>query len=86
MNSILTALSSPKVTGGTVAAALTTGAVTTFNWIPNDIGKLASLIAVIIAIVVLIAHIQKLIHSRKIGKLKEKKLLLEIEEKENNRD
>jgi tellurite resistance protein TehA-like permease len=86
MNSLLTAFSSPKATGGTVIGALATGAVTTFNWIPNDIGKLASFIAVIIAIVVLIAHIQKLIHSRNIGKLEERKLILEIEEKEKNRD
>ena len=43
-----------------------------FDWIPNDIGKLASLIGIILSIVLIIFHLRK-------GHIENKKSKIELE-------
>ena len=43
-----------------------------FDWIPNDIGKLASLIGIVLSIVLICFHLRK-------GRIETKKAKLEIE-------
>lgn len=64
-----------SLTGGAVAAGTgTTGLVQMMNWIPDDIGKLACLVSIIVSIVIIVSTVSK---TRLQAKEKEK-LQLEI--------
>lgn len=49
--------SNPKVATGVVAGTTSTGVGTWLYWIPNDIGKLASLVGIILSIVLIAVHV-----------------------------
>lgn len=54
------------------ASTTTLGMGVIFDWIPNDIGKLASLVGVLLSIVLIYFHIRK-------GRLDNKKSKIELE-------
>lgn len=49
--------SSPKVATGIVAATTGSGVGTWLDWIPNDIGKLASLVGIVLSLVLIAVHV-----------------------------
>lgn len=60
-----------KVAGATAAATTGTGLATILEMIPNDIGKLATLVGIILSIVLIYTHWRK-------GRIEYKKIQLEI--------
>ena len=48
---------SPKVATGVVAGTTSSGVGTWLDWIPNDIGKLASLVGIVLSIVLIAVHV-----------------------------
>lgn len=52
-------LGSPKVAGVVSAATTTTGLSTVFELIPDDIGKLATVIGIILSAVLIYTHLKK---------------------------
>lgn len=65
----------------TFVSATTTGAgvSTIFEWVPDDIGKLASLVGIILSVVLIYFHIRKIIIDEKVNKINMK--MLEAENK-----
>lgn len=51
---------SPKVAAGVSAVTTGTGAGTILDWIPDDIGKLATLVGVILTAILICIHFVKL--------------------------
>lgn len=49
--------SNPKVATGVVAGTTSTGVGTWLDWIPNDIGKLASLVGILLSLVLIAVHV-----------------------------
>ena len=60
-----------KVAGATAAATTGTGLATILEMIPNDIGKLATLVGIILSVVLIYTHWRK-------GRIEYKKIQLEI--------
>lgn len=61
-----------KVATGTAGATIGTGLGTALDWIPNDIGKVATLVGIVLSLVLIWNHWRK-------GRNEEKKNRLEIE-------
>lgn len=61
-----------KVGAGTAATTIGAGIGTALDWIPNDIGKLATLVGIILSVVLIWNHWRK-------GKNEDRKNCLEIE-------
>ena len=71
----------PKVASGVSAITTTSGISTYLDWIPNDIGKLATLVGIALSIVLIFTHLRK-------GSIEYRKTKLEIlilKEKERER-
>ena len=66
------AISSPKVATGVSATTTGTGIGTLIDWIPSDIGKLATLVGIALSLVLIYTHLRK-------GRIEYKKTKLEIE-------
>lgn len=64
--------SSPKVASLVSAATTGTGLGTILEWIPNDIGKLSTVIGIILSSVLIYTHFRK-------GRAEHQKIMLEIE-------
>jgi len=79
----LTQLATDTKTAAAVGSITTsTGVGTILEWIPNDIGKLATLVGVILSAVLIFTHIRK-------GNIEYRKIKLEIkllEERQKNKD
>jgi hypothetical protein len=65
-----TTIQSPKVGAGTAITTTGTGIGTIFDYIPDDIGKLATLIGIVLSLVLIRIHLVKL----EIAKLERDKL------------
>jgi hypothetical protein len=50
----------PKVAGAVATITSGTGAGTVFDWIPTDIGKLATLIGIILSVILIKVHLVNL--------------------------
>ena len=50
----------PKFAAAVSAATTTTGAGTIFDWIPDDIGKLATLVGLLLSILLIRVHLKML--------------------------
>ena len=61
----------PKVASGVSAITTGAGLGTILDWIPNDIGKLATLVGIVLSLVLIWVHGRK-------GRLEHKKIQLEI--------
>lgn len=73
--------SNPKVASGVSAMTTGTGLGTLLDWIPNDIGKLATVVGIVLSMVLIYSHWRK-------GRIEYKKTQLEIlilKEKETER-
>ncbi len=64
--------SSQKIASVVSAGTTTLGASLIFDWIPNDIGKFASLVGIVLSLVLIYFHIRK-------GRIEQKKAKLELE-------
>lgn len=70
---VVTELAQNDKVAATVAAVTTSsGAATWFNWIPSDIGKIATLVGIVLSIVLIITHWRK-------GRAEHRKLMMEID-------
>lgn len=58
-NAVLTLAQSPKTAGTISAATVASGTGTYLDLIPDDIGKLATLIGIILSIVLIYTHLRK---------------------------
>jgi uncharacterized membrane protein YfcA len=63
--------SDPRIASGVSAITTGTGLGTVLDWIPDDIGKLATLVGIILSIVLIYTHWRK-------GRIEYKKIQLEI--------
>lgn len=52
-------LTNPKIAAAVSASTMGTGAGTYLNWIPGDIGKLATVIGIILSCVLIYTHLRK---------------------------
>jgi len=68
-----------KIAASTSLATVTTGTVTWLEWIPSDIGKLATLIGVILSSILIYAHIKKLQRDKELHVIEMAKKTLELE-------
>jgi len=57
MNEIKEILTSPKVAAGVATATTGTGLGTFLEAIPNDIGKLATLVGIVLSVVLIYVHV-----------------------------
>lgn len=73
------AASSVKVAASTSIATAGTGAAAWLEWIPSDIGKLATLIGVILSSILIYAHIKKLQRDKELHAVEMAKKTLELE-------
>lgn len=73
MNLLGRILTDAKTAIGASAATITTGTATSLQWIPDDIGKLATLLGVILTSILIITHSFKLYHEQKNAKLREER-------------
>ena len=64
------------VAGGTIG----TGTATWADWIPGDIGKIATLVGIILSLVLIAVHLRKMRYDAKEWELKQIKAQLEIDE------
>ena len=64
-----------KVALGVGTATTSTGTATVLDWIPNDIGKLASLVGIALSVVLIYTHFRR----SRLTDIEYKKTLLEIE-------
>ncbi len=64
LNQVSQTVSDVKTAAATSAATVTTGSATWLEWIPSDIGKLATLIGLILSSVLIYTHLQKLQRDR----------------------
>ena len=69
MNMLTHALQNPKIATFVTASTSATGTMTMFDWIPGDIGKLASLIGLVLSIIFGYFAIEKALHERKTRRL-----------------
>ena len=81
---LTSATQSIKIAASTSAATMTTGAATWLDWIPTDIGKLASLIGLALSIVLINGAIKKRKMDRDMHESEMKKNELEMELLEAN--
>lgn len=65
-------VSNPKVAAGVSAMTTSSGFATFLDWIPNDIGKLATLVGIVLSLVLIYTHLRK-------GRIEYKKTQLEME-------
>jgi hypothetical protein len=70
-------IQNPKV-GYSVSAATTASGLGFLSWIPNDIGKLATVIGIVLSVVLIISHIRKMAADRERHNLEIKKLKREL--------
>lgn len=63
--------SNPKIASGVSAMTTGTGLGTFLDWIPNDIGKLATLVGIVLSLVLIYTHWRK-------GRIEYQKTQLEI--------
>lgn len=54
---IATAVQSPKTAAGVSTLTTGTGVSTMLDWIPNDIGKLATLVGIILSLLLIYVHL-----------------------------
>lgn len=54
------AMQSPKIAAVVSAATTTTGAGTIFDWIPDDIGKLATVMGLMLSVILIRVHLKML--------------------------
>lgn len=52
-------VSSPKAAAAVASLTATTGAATKFDWIPSDIGNIASLIGAVSTLILITLHVRK---------------------------
>jgi hypothetical protein len=88
INSVKETFGQRKTAVGVFGTTGATGLSQWMNWIPNDIGKLASLVAMICSIVYVIIQIVKAIddHKMRTLEIREADLLLEELEKKHAED
>ena len=72
------ALQSPKVAVGVALTTSATGTGTIYDWIPNNIGPLASALGVVLTAILVISNIDKMIRERRSSELNDQRLELEI--------
>jgi hypothetical protein len=53
---IIQAASSPKLAATVSAATTSTGMATVLEWIPDDIGKLATLVGIVLSLLLIYSH------------------------------
>jgi len=70
---------SVKVAASTSLATVTTGTATWLEWIPSDIGKLATLIGVILSSILIYTHFKKLQRDKELHIIEMAKKTLELE-------
>lgn len=66
------ALQNPKAAHTIAVATVTTGVSTLLDWIPDDVGKLATLLGIVLTTVLIFTHIRR-------GQCEHEKAQLEIE-------
>ncbi len=52
-------ISNPKIASSVSAATTTTGLGTILEWVPNDIGKLATLVGIMLSLVLIYTHLRR---------------------------
>lgn len=77
-------LTNPKTATSTSLATTTTGVATWLDWIPNDIGKLATLIGMVLSTVLIVYWARKIRSEHISDKLKHEQMRLEIERMRQN--
>ena len=68
----LQAAANPKIAAAVSLVTTSTGVSTWLSWIPDDIGKLATLVGIALSVVLIYTHLRK-------GRAEYQKLQLEIE-------
>ena len=66
-------LTDAKAAIGASAATITTGAAHNLQWIPDDIGKLATLLGIILTSILIISHSYKLYREQRDSKIREER-------------
>lgn len=61
-----------KVATGVAAVTTSSGAATWFNWIPSDIGKVATVVGILLSLVLIYTHWRK-------GRAEHRKIMMEID-------
>lgn len=79
MNVTQELVQNPKVVHAVAAATASVGTSTWLSWIPADIGKLGTLVGIVLSTVLIVVHITKLIHDRKIRDIELERQMLELE-------
>ena len=72
-------LESPPVGHAVAGGTLTTGVATWLNLIPNEIGKLATLVGIVLSLVLIVMHIRKMRHDSAESELRRELLRLKIQ-------
>lgn len=72
-------VSNPKVAHAIATGTAGSGIGTMFNLIPDDIGKVATLIGIVLSVVLIFVHTRKAISNWKIDKVNLSKSELELE-------
>lgn len=73
------AASSVKVAASASLATAGTGTATWLEWIPSDIGKLGTVIGVILSLILIYAHVKKLQRDKELHAIEMAKKTLELE-------
>lgn len=61
-----------KVAASVAAATASSGAATWFDWIPGDVGKVATVVGIVLSIVLIYTHWRK-------GRAEHRKIMMEID-------
>lgn len=79
MGMVSDVLTSPKLAGSVSLGTTATGAATWLSWIPDDIGKLATVVGIALSLVLITYWINKIRTEYKMDKLKYEELLISIQ-------
>lgn len=69
-----------KLAASTSLATATTGTITWLEWIPSDIGKLATVIGIILSSILIYTHIKKAQRDKELHIIEMAKKQLELEQ------
>lgn len=78
-------ISDTKTAWASATGTTSTGIATLFDWIPNDIGKLGTLVGIVLSVVLICVHVRKLVVEGRRADLENRKLEEEIKRLEENR-
>lgn len=71
-------MQNPKVAMGVALTTSGTGTATAYDWLPSNIGEIASAFGVVLTVILAISNIDKMVRERRSDKLKNERLELEI--------